>query len=124
MPVIAQPLPTPSCTAAAWACSLARSRWSRSHSAASRSSAGLAFFGLSFTTPSSRSWTEVRHQGRRIHADAGHHDPGERALRVDLVDMVRDVGVVTMFLFADPHVVVVLAGPPPHPTSPPPAPPP
>src|SRR6266700_2772803 len=56
MPLTAHPVPSPSCTASAWARSQARSRWSRSNSAAACTSAGLACFGLSLTTPNSRSW--------------------------------------------------------------------
>src|SRR5436309_7504270 len=58
MPLTAHPVPSPSCTASAWARSQARSRWSRSNSAASCTSAGLARFGFSLTTPSSRSRSE------------------------------------------------------------------
>src|SRR5438445_358774 len=54
-PFTAHPLPSPSFIASAWACSHARSRWSRRNSAASRTSAGLALLGLSFPTPSTRS---------------------------------------------------------------------
>src|SRR5881628_515106 len=68
MPLTAHPVPSPSCTASAWARSQARSRWSRSNSAASCTSAGLARFGFSLTTPSSRSWRYVWRCGTRAAA--------------------------------------------------------
>src|SRR5574341_55062 len=59
MPLTAHPIPRFSVTASAWASSHARSRASRRASAASRTSAGSTFFGLSRTMPSNRSWRPV-----------------------------------------------------------------
>src|SRR6266566_3461828 len=52
---------------------------------------------------------QMRQQGGRIHADAGDHEPGERALGVDLEDTVRHLRVVALPLLPDAHVIVVLA---------------
>src|SRR5205814_4638980 len=38
-------------------------------------------------------------------------EPGQRALRVYLVDVIGYVGVMAVLFFADPHVIVVLAEP-------------
>src|SRR6266550_22037 len=55
-PFSAQPVDTPSRTASAWVRSQTRSRSSRRLSAASRTWAAVTLFGLSFATPSTRSW--------------------------------------------------------------------
>src|SRR5437660_68538 len=74
IPFTAHPLPSPSFTASACACSQARSRWSRNNSAASRTTGALAFLGLSFTTPRTRSCRYVRQRNHVEQADGLAHE--------------------------------------------------